>query len=62
MAMNKYFCFRKIMDLVTDEYEVSDATMNNWADEIEVIGKDSFGNTIKVRVEMKYEGGAENGN
>ena len=60
MAMDKYSCFRKIMDLVTDEYEVTDADMNNYAGEIEVSGKDGFGNTIKICVAMKYEGGAEN--
>ena len=27
--MNKYYAFRKLMDFVTEEYEITDADMNN---------------------------------
>ena len=60
MAMDKYYYFRKLMDLITDEYDITDADMNNYAGDIEITGKDDFGNTIKIRVEMKHEGGKEN--
>ena len=62
MAANKYFFFRQLMDLVTEDYEITDADMNNYSDEIEIFGQDEFGNTIRVRVAMKYEGGENNGN
>lgn len=60
MAIDKYYLFRKLMDLVNDEYEVTDADMNNYAGDVEISGKDEFGNTINIRVEMKHEGGTEN--
>ena len=62
MAIDKYYYFRKFMDLISDEYEVTDADMSNYAGDIEISGKDGFGNTINIRVAMKHEGGTENGN
>lgn len=61
MAIDKYYYFRKLLDLVNDEYDVTDADMENYCGEIEVAGKDAYGNTIKIRVAMAYEGGTENG-
>ena len=52
--MDKYFVFRKLMDFLFDEYEIVDATMNNYAGDIEITGK-SKGQTITVKVEMKEE-------
>lgn len=51
--MNKYYAFRKLMDLVNDEYEVTDADMNNYCKDIEIHGKDETGATITIRVTMK---------
>ena len=52
--MNKYFVFRKLMDLVADYCEVTDADMNNYASEIEIIGTDEEdGSTIKIRVTIE---------
>lgn len=52
--MNKYFVFRKLMDLVADYCEVTDADMNNYAGEIEIIGTDEEdGSTIKIRVTIE---------
>ena len=57
--MNKYFVFRKLMDLVADYCEVTDADMNNYAGDIEIIGTDEGdGSTIKIRVTI--EEGKEN--
>ncbi len=58
--MDKYFAFRKLMDLVSDEYEVVDADMKNYAGDIEITGKDETGATITIRVTMKE--GENNGN
>ena len=57
--MNKYFVFRKLIDFVADYCEVTDADMNNYAGEIEIIGTDEEdGSTIKLRVTI--EEGKEN--
>ena len=59
--MNKYFVFRKLMDFVGDYCEVTDADMNNYADEIEITGTDAEdGSTISIRV--KIEEGNKDGN
>lgn len=59
--MDKYFVFRKLMDFVADYCEVTDADMNNYADEIEIVGIDAEdGSTIRIRVEIKE--GEKDGN
>ena len=51
--MNKYYAFRKLMDFVTEEYEVTDADMSNYCGDIEIHGVDETGATITIRVTMK---------
>lgn len=51
--MDKYYAFRKLMDFVSDEYDVVDADMNNYAGDIEITGKDETGATISITVRMK---------
>ena len=51
--MNKYEAFIKVMDLVNDEYEVTDADMNNYCGDIEIHGTNEAGATITIRVTMK---------
>ena len=51
--MNKYFVFRKLIDFVADYCEVTDADMNNYAGDIEIIGTDEDGSTINIRVNIK---------
>ena len=51
--MNKYFVFRKLIDFVADYCEVTDADMNDYAGNIEIIGTDDDGSTIRIRVEIK---------
>ena len=59
--MDRYFVFRKLMDFVADYCEVTDADMNNYADEIEIVGIDAEdGSTIRIRVEIKE--GEKDGN
>ena len=58
--MNKYFVFRKLIDFVADYCEVIDADMNNYANEIEITGRDDDGSTITIKVELKE--GDQNGN
>lgn len=51
--MNKrYYIFSKLLSFVNDDYDVTDADMNNYSDEIEISGEDEFGNTIKVTVRL----------
>ena len=50
--MDKYYAFRKLMDFVNENYEVVDADMNNYADDIEITGKDETGATIKITARM----------
>ena len=58
--MEKYSAFRKLMNFVNDDYEVTDANMNNYCGDIEIHGKDETGATITIRVTMKE--GENNGN
>lgn len=52
--LNKYFVFRKLIDFVADYCEVTDADMNNYANEIEITGRDDEdGSTITIKVELK---------
>lgn len=50
--MDRYSLFRKVMDLVADDFEVTNAKMFNWADSIEISGKYG-GMTIKITVEIE---------
>lgn len=50
--MNKYFWFRKLMDLVTDDGEVTDADMDNYAGDIKVFGTGFDGSTIEITVRI----------
>lgn len=51
--MNKYFVFRKMTDFVADYCEVTDADMNNYAGNIEIVGTDDDGSTITIKVELR---------
>ena len=52
--MNKYFVFRKLIDLVADYCEVTDADMNNYAGDIEITGIDEAdGSSISITVRIK---------
>lgn len=58
--MNKYWVFRKLIDFVADNCEVTDADMNNYSGDIEITGKDEEdGSTITIRVSI--EEGKSNG-
>ena len=37
--IDKYLLFRKLMDLVDDDFTIIDADMNNWADSMEIVGE-----------------------
>jgi RecB family endonuclease NucS len=50
---DRYYAFRKLMDLVNDYYNVTDATTNNYAGDIEIIGKDENGSTMTIRVHLE---------
>lgn len=58
--MDKYYYFRKLMDLINDEYEVIDADMNNYAGDIEITGIGEGGTKITIKVTL--EEGEKNGN
>ena len=47
--MDRYQLFRMFLDLVADHYDVTEAQMKNYAEEIEIIGEYK-GQTIRVRV------------
>jgi hypothetical protein len=53
LSMDKYYEFRKLMDFVSDEYDITDACMNNYSGDIEITGKDETGVTITIRATMK---------
>jgi hypothetical protein len=52
--MDRYDIFRKLMDLVADDFEVVDADMKNYSGDIEVQGK-ADGTTIRITVELEEE-------
>jgi hypothetical protein len=51
--LNKYFVFRKLIDFVADHCDVTDADMNNYAGDIEIIGTEEDGSTINIRVKIE---------
>lgn len=52
--MNKrYYLFSKLLSFVNDDYDVTDADMNNYAGNIEITGTDEDGSTITIKVELK---------
>ena len=53
--MHKYYVFRKLIDFVADNSEVTNANMNNYAGNIEITGRDAEGSTITITVELKEE-------
>ena len=55
--MDRYILFRKLMDLVADDYDVVDADMRNYAGDIEITGE-CGGKTIRIKVELEdaFEG------
>ena len=57
MAISRYLLFRKLMDFVSDDYDVTDADMSNYADEIEIFGASPDGDiaiTVKL-IDVKEE-------
>lgn len=58
--LNKYYVFRRLIDFVADNSEVTNANMNNYAGNIEITGRDAEGSTITITVELKEE--EKNGN
>ena len=36
--MDRYMLFRKLMNLVSEDYKVTDANMNNYVGDIEIFG------------------------
>lgn len=46
--MDKYSVFRALLDFVADNYEVTNAKMKNYLDEIEVTGRNG-GNEITIK-------------
>ena len=50
--IDKYELFRKLMDLVADDFEVIDADMSNWEDAIEIRGV-SDGKEIILTAKLK---------
>lgn len=53
--LNKYYVFRRLIDFVADNSEVTDANMNNYAGKIEITGRDAEGSTITITAELKEE-------
>ena len=52
--MDKYFVFRHLLNFVAVNGDVTDADMNNYAGNIEIVGTDpKDGSTITIKVEMK---------
>ena len=44
--MDRYMLFRTLMDLVADDYEVTDADMYNYAGNIEIFGASPDGDIV----------------
>ena len=59
--MKRYDVFRKLLDFVSADYEVTDADMNTYLGNIEVCGVDLVGRRIKIEVNM-IEEDKDNGN
>ena len=57
----RYILFRQLMDLLSDEYDITSATTHNWENNIEIKGE-SDGGIVTVRVKIEPKEGEENGN
>lgn len=57
----RYILFRQLMDLLSDEYDITSATTHNWEDNIEIKGE-CDGGTVTVRVGFETKEDKENGN
>ena len=57
--LNKYWVFRKMIDFVADNCDVTDAVMNNYSGDIEVHGNEDDGSTIKITVRITNAKGEE---
>ena len=52
--MSKYEVFKALLDFVAEEFEVTDADMNNYCGEIEISGK-ANGKIIKIKASITEE-------
>lgn len=50
--MDRYCVFRKLMDFIADVYEIVDADMKNFSDEIEITGVAGNGDNIQIIVRL----------
>jgi hypothetical protein len=48
--MTKYYVFRKLLDFISEEYDVTDADMDNCLGYTEIAGVAEDGSTIKINV------------
>lgn len=58
--MDRYFIFKSLLEFVADNYEVTNAKMKNYSDDIEITGVDGDGNTVTISAKIKEE--EKNGN
>ena len=48
---NRYSIFKKLMDMVVKDYDITGANLNNYSGDIEISGNDGK-NTIKIVVTL----------
>lgn len=58
--MDKYYVFRHLIDFVADNYDVTDADLNNYIGDIAITGTADDGSIITINVSMK--GAKKDGN
>lgn len=59
--MDKYYMFRKILDMVSDDFDVTDADMNDYCGRIVVKGE-NYSQTIKIEIELDSKAEEEDTN
>lgn len=52
--MDKYDLFRKLLDFMAEESDITNALLSNWADSIEIQGKTIDGGTLRLEVSFTH--------
>lgn len=51
--MDRYFIFKSLLEFVADNYDVTNAKMKNYSDNIEITGVDGNGNTVTISARIE---------
>ncbi len=59
--MDRYFIFKRLLEFMADNSEVTNAKMKNYSDDIEITGEDE-GQEVTIKVSFRDKEVSGNGN